>query len=212
MKSLKKFFSIIQRGTKINLKEMSTNPMKELRTWYEIAKNTERYDITRMALATDDNGQPSVRLVNMRPLNKTIDKIQFFTDMNSNKSKQIEKNNKVALLIHWPELALEILIQGEASKTSKEVNEEYLKNLEPKINYFTEVKQGSEEIPGGEVWQFIKKTSIVSEDRLKEDLPESWGGFEITPFAFQFSTGNSPFGDVVNYKLANGEWEMNKKN
>ena len=76
-------------------------PIEELRAWIEEARQQGAKEPEAMNLATVGmDGKPHNRMVLMRHFAE--DEVGFFTNLESNKSNQIEANQHVSITMWWP--------------------------------------------------------------------------------------------------------------
>src|SRR4051812_21307451 len=81
---------------------VNPNPFKQFHTWFDQALNAELPEPNAMCLSTVHEGRPESRIVLLKGI--TDEGFMFFTNYNSAKGKDIEKNNHVALNFVWLEL------------------------------------------------------------------------------------------------------------
>ncbi len=82
---------------------LAADPVQQFSEWFEQARKTDVPDPTAMILATvDSSGKPSQRTVLLKYYDN--DGYVFFTNYESRKATEIEKNPKVSLLFVWLEL------------------------------------------------------------------------------------------------------------
>ena len=68
------------------------NPFNKFNNWFNQAKKTFEFDPTAFALSSSLNNKPDVRMVLLKKI--LPDGYIFFTNINSNKGKQFNKNNQ----------------------------------------------------------------------------------------------------------------------
>ena len=94
-----------------------TDPFALFADWFAKAASTEVNDHNAVALATvDDQGMPDVRMVLLKGFDKTG--FTFYTNLGSNKARQLAANPKAALCFHWKSLNRQIRIRGTVSPVS----------------------------------------------------------------------------------------------
>ena len=86
-------------------------PLRLFAQWLEDATSTEPADPNAMALATvDANGLPNVRMVLMKGFDERG--VVFYTNMDSQKGRELGANAKAALLFHWKSRTRQIRQRG----------------------------------------------------------------------------------------------------
>src|ERR1035437_298731 len=83
--------------------QIKHNPLQQFEMWLNEAIEAKANEPTAMVLATATNdGVPSARIVLLKALSEN--EFGFFTNYSSRKGTEIDTNQHVALLFHWPEL------------------------------------------------------------------------------------------------------------
>jgi pyridoxamine 5'-phosphate oxidase len=86
-------------------------PLRLLTEWLEQATRSEPADANAMALATvDADGLPNVRMVLLKGFDESG--LVFYTNLNSQKGRELLSRPKAALLFHWKSLARQIRLRG----------------------------------------------------------------------------------------------------
>jgi pyridoxamine 5'-phosphate oxidase len=79
--------------------------------WFEEASSREPRDPTAMALATvDADGLPNVRMVLMKGFDERG--FVFFTNVDSQKGRELDRDRKGALLFHWKSLNRQVRLRS----------------------------------------------------------------------------------------------------
>src|SRR5215217_333975 len=101
----------------LHREELHTDPVAQFSTWFQQATDLGVHEPNAMTLATvDESGMPYQRTVLLKYFDK--DGFLFFTNYESRKAKQMEKNPKVSLLFPWLILERQVIIQGTVEKIS----------------------------------------------------------------------------------------------
>lgn len=93
---------------------IGAEPVRLFAAWFEEARASEPADPNAMALATvDGDGLPNVRMV----LLKGADDLGFvfYTNLESQKGRELVANQKAALVFHWKSLARQVRVRGPVS-------------------------------------------------------------------------------------------------
>jgi len=167
----------------------NVDPLPHVKNWLEDAIHAEVMEPTAMHLATvNEAGRPTARIVLLKGLENGI--FMFYTNYQSNKGKDLEKNPACALTFFWPELERQIRIEGIASRLSEAQSDLYFKSR-PKGS-----QMGA--------WASPQSTPIASRQLLEERMgqiekkyagrdslprPRQWGGFGVEPFLIEFWQG-----------------------
>jgi pyridoxamine 5'-phosphate oxidase len=166
-------------------RELKPDPFHQFELWFRQAIDSGIAEPNAMALATvDAHDQPWVRTV----LLKLYDMrgFVFFTNYESDKAHQIERNPKVSLLFPWVALGRQVKISGTAGRISSAES----------LKYFASRPRGSQigawASPQSRV---ISSRSLLDAkfDEMKRKfargevpLPSFWGGYRVVPDNIEF--------------------------
>lgn len=112
-----------QKGA-LDIDLIDSDPFAQFRKWYDQALNIDRHEPNACALATvGADLQPSARMV----LLKGIDPrgYVFFSNYLSRKGRELEHNNRAALLFYWGCLERQVRIEGLVERVSEFESDEY---------------------------------------------------------------------------------------
>jgi pyridoxamine 5'-phosphate oxidase len=92
-------------------------PLRLFAQWLDEATATEPSDPNAMALATvDADGLPDLRMVLLKGFDGRG--AVFYTNMDSQKGRELDGNPKAALLFHWKSKARQIRLRGPVEQVS----------------------------------------------------------------------------------------------
>ncbi|BAP18626.1 pyridoxamine 5'-phosphate oxidase [cyanobacterium endosymbiont of Epithemia turgida] len=195
----------------LSRKNLETEPFKQFETWFKQAVKAELTEPNAMSLATvSAKGEPSLRTVLLKYFD--TQGFVFFTNYESNKAKQIDRNYSVALLFLWLPLERQVKIKGKAAKVSTAES----------LKYFVTRPRGSKL----GAWS-SSQSSVISSRQLLEmkfnemqrkfdqgeiPLPSFWGGYRVVPHYFEFWQGRpNRLHDRFCYNLQdNKTWEIDR--
>ena len=167
--------------------DFSQNPFEMFSKWFEEAKNTkEIHDATAISLATaSGSGRPSVRMVLLK--NFSQDGFTFFTNANSQKGKNLQKNPQAEINFYWAPLGKQIRIYGKVSEVSSVESDEYFASRHIISQMGACVSRQSSEL---ESYQALQNEFQAFQESHKSEhtiiRPPHWKGFRITPQEFEF--------------------------
>ncbi|MGL5636892.1 MAG: pyridoxine/pyridoxamine 5'-phosphate oxidase, partial [Bacteroidales bacterium] len=114
---------------KLERKDLNLNPMIQFKRWMDEAIAAGELEPTAMNLATVDSHKiPHVRTVLLKDI--TAEGLVFFTNYQSNKGRQMDQNQFVAVNFFWPVLERQVRIVGKVKKTSADISDMYF-NIRP---------------------------------------------------------------------------------
>ena len=192
---------------------LPANPITLFDSWLkDAAANEIVVEANAMVLSTAADGRLSSRTVLLRDL--TQDGFTFFSNYNSRKAQQIEKNANVSLVFPWYPLERQVIVIGSASKVSKEESEKY----------FASRPRGSQI----GAWASAQSTELSSRAELEEKFanfeakwpigeqiprPDFWGGYVVKPESIEFWQGRySRLHDRIRYVKEDNNWHLKRLN
>ncbi len=191
--------------------DLPENPLELFGAWFKIAENhPEIREVNAMSLATvGRDGFPKTRVVLLKSF--SLNGFKFYTNYNSEKSGSILLNPKVCLSFFWPELEKQVIIKGEAKKTSAEDSEAYFKVRPRESQLGAWASEQSSEIPSREVLEARMENLEIQFKDKPIPRPPHWGGFEVKAMSFEFWQGRrSRLHDRFIYKLESTNWKIER--
>ncbi len=169
------------------------SPMELFRIWFAVAVQNcpgEWFEPNAMSLATaDQRGNVSVRIVLLKGVSETG--IQFFTNYESAKGKQLAINPQAAIAFHWPYLGRQIRLEGVVIKTSREVSENYFHSRPRASQISASASRQSEPLNSREALERVAQKIEQECTGQPIPLPDYWGGFELVIRRAEFWQGRS---------------------
>ncbi len=182
-------------------------PIKQFYSWLEEAYQAGLAEPNAFSLATcDQDQQPNIRTVLLKAIQN--EKLIFFSNYDSQKAKEIAVNNKVSVLFFWPNLERQVRIQATIEKTPIEISETYFESRPFVSRLGALVSRQSTRIESRQViedqMKELERKSLVK----KVTRPDYWGGYQITPFYYEFWQGRrSRLHDRLVFELKDKNWE-----
>jgi pyridoxamine 5'-phosphate oxidase len=186
--------------------DVAANPIDQFTTWWNEAIASNIDEVNAMTLATADaNGRPSARIVLLKGMSENG--FEFFTNYESNKSKEMAVNNKVALVFFWKELERQIRIEGTVSKLSEAESDKYFFSRPEESRIGAWSSPQSSVIDSREVLdEHVLQTKQAFEG-IEITRPPFWGGYIVKPACIEFWQGRSSrLHDRIAYFLENDSW------
>jgi len=194
-----------------SISELHPNPFSEFSKWFTKAETTDPDVVISMFLATvGDDGSPSGRVVLLKGFDQ--DGFRFFTNYESRKAKELEKNNKASLVFSWPNLDLQVRIEGQAIKVSDRESDEYFASRPRGSQIGAWASAQSQVIPSREFLD--KKVKEVEKKYENKEIPRPvfWGGYVVKPRIIEFmARRDSRLHDRFRYKLSqSSQWDLER--
>jgi pyridoxamine 5'-phosphate oxidase len=172
----------------LNENTIERNPIKLFEIWFNYAIEKKVLEPNAMTLATaDKNGKSSARIVLLKDYSE--EGFVFFTNYNSIKGNQLEKNPTAALVFWWGNLARQIRIEGSVEKTSTKESDEYF-NSRPRGNQLGAIV--SDQSRPVQSYSYLESEFEKISRKYKEKKvvrPNYWGGYRVIPDMIEFWQG-----------------------
>jgi len=184
------------------------DPIQLFNEWMEEAKKTEPNDPNAVSLATSNkNNIPSVRMVLLKDFSKNG--FVFYTNLNSQKGKELKQNPYAAMCFHWKSLLRQIRIVGKISLVTNEVADEYYSSraYESRIGAWAS-KQSEELKTRDQLIKSIEDYKKKFNDEKNVPRPSNWSGWNLSPESIEFwLDGDNRIHERLKYtKKSSGQW------
>ena len=184
------------------------DPVSLFKSWMDEAKQSEPNDPNAVSLATSNkNNFPSVRMVLLKGFN--TNGFVFYTNLNSQKGKELKENPKAAMCFHWKSLLRQIRINGTVTQVSDKDADVYYNSraYESRIGAWAS-KQSEELVNRKQLDETIKEFKKKYGDEKKVPRPEHWSGWNLSPLSIEFwLDGDNRIHERLKYtKGSKGQW------
>jgi pyridoxamine 5'-phosphate oxidase len=189
----------------------SLDPFEQFRHWFTEAVSSEILEPNAMTLATiNEEGKPSARIVLLKNLDDQG--FTFFTNYDSNKGKNLEKNPWVSLVFLWGELERQVRIEGKVEKINPEESDKYFNSRPIGSQLGAWASNQSQVIPNREVLDIKLKEVTQKYEGKVLPRPQHWGGFRVIPNLIEFWQGReNRLHDRLCYTLQdNQQWKRER--
>jgi len=195
--------------SKLELSELPANPIEFFTLWLNQALESTVVDPTAMTLSTvERNGQPSSRIVLLKKVEE--DRLVFYTNYHSRKSREIRARTKVAAHFYWPGLERQVNIAGIARSIDDKDSDHYFNSRPRESKIAAWASPQSEVIPDREYLEKeFDKYQKKYGDSDKIPRPAYWGGYGILPSRIEFwQGGNRRLHDRIEYRKKDERWSL----
>lgn len=187
-------------------KTANENPFEQFKLWFEKMLSAEMLEPTAFILSTSTkDGKPSSRVLLLKQFDEKG--FIFFTNYDSRKGNEIEKNPNGAMLFFWDKLERQIRIEGIIEKIPAEESDKYFQTRPYTSKLGTWASEQSS--PLSNRFKLIRQVvKYMAKYPLNVPLPPNWGGYRLIPDVFEFWQGReSRLHDRMQYnKNENGKW------
>ncbi|HWA36123.1 MAG TPA: pyridoxamine 5'-phosphate oxidase [Cyclobacteriaceae bacterium] len=187
------------------------DPIEQFEKWFDEALKSGITEPNAMHLATvNEQGKPSSRIVLLKGITKGA--FVFYTNYQSKKGNELEKNPACALTFFWPEIERQVRIEGTASRVEPEISDEY----------FQSRPRGSQIGAWASPQSAVIKDRNILEDRANQiarkfekektlPRPNQWGGYAVDPLLIEFWQGRaSRLHDRILFTKVDGAWQIHR--
>ncbi len=140
-----------------------------------------------MMLATVGNdGRPSVRAVLHKSFDMVTGRLTFFTNYNSRKSREIEAQPHVAIVMYWDRLQRQVRIEGRAERVSESESDAYFRTRPRAHQIGAWASEQSQPVQGPKT--LMARAALVTVRFLGKAIerPPHWGGYAVIPHSIEF--------------------------
>ncbi len=185
------------------------DPFELFEEWFEVAKKKEINDPNALALGTaSKDGVPSVRMVLLKGFDK--DGFIFYTNLKSQKSKELKENPNATMCFHWKSLLRQIRIVGKLNQVDDKIADDYYSTraYESRIGAWAS-KQSSVLKSRDELLNNLENFKKKYSNKNNVPRPDHWSGWNLKPSSIEFwLDGDNRIHERLKYTLDNNNnWE-----
>ena len=194
----------------LELGDLDANPIVQLNLWYHQAEEAGVAEPNAMTVSTVDYfGHPDARVVLARNINEAG--ITFFTNRESAKGKEIEKNSHASATFAWLDLHRSVRVRGDITFASDEISDTYFASRPRSSQIGAWASPQSQIIANRDE---LNAMFVEVENRFNGvDVPRPphWGGYVLSVNAIEFWQGRpSRLHDRFRYTRNGSEWTIDR--
>ena len=184
------------------------DPFELFEKWFVEAKKKEINDPNALALGTVSRECiPSVRMVLLKGFDKNG--FIFYTNLNSQKGKEIKENPNATMCFHWKSLLRQIRIVGTLKQVDNKIADDYFntRTYESRIGAWAS-KQSSILKNRDELLNTLESFKKKYNDKNNVPRPIHWSGWNLKPNSLEFCLdGDNRIHERLKYTLdKNKNW------
>lgn len=182
------------------------DPIARFSEVYARAADSESFDPARCALATaDGDGRPSVRFVLLKAFDARG--FVFYTNFESDKSRDIAENPSAALAFHWHTIGVQVRISGAVTRVSDEEADAYFATRDRGSQIGAWASKQSRSLPDRDTLNVQVTETEKRFEHVSVTRPPYWGGMRIAPDVVEFwKNRDDRLHDRWRYRCIDGEW------
>ena len=160
-------------------------PFRLFDHWLKDAAASEPRDPTAMTLATvDAEGMPNARMVLLKGVDKNG--FVFYTNMESQKGRELDRDARAALVFHWKSLNRQIRIRGPVEKVTIAEADAYFATRPKGAQIGAWASQQSRPLESR--LAFEKSVAVYGAKYALGAVPrpQYWSGYRVLPLVMEF--------------------------
>jgi len=152
--------------------------------WYNQAEKAAQFEPYGVLSTIKQDLSPAARVVLFKIIE--AENFTFCTNRQSNKSKEIFINNKVAICFYWENIAKQIRIEGTAEEISRSTAIKLFKERPREHQLASIASKQSKTLINRELLSSAYKN--VEQEFINKEVPtpDWWTGFSIKPYLYEF--------------------------
>jgi pyridoxamine 5'-phosphate oxidase len=167
---------------------MEKNPIARFREAFDRASKAGIELPEAAALATvAEGGRPSVRMVLLKGFDDQG--FVFYTNVESNKGREIARNPNVSLCFWWPPLQEQVRIEGPVTRVSDAEADAYFATRDRESQIGAWASQQSRSLDSRDVLQGAFEAASRKYADQRVPRPPYWSGYRLKPERMEFWLG-----------------------
>ncbi len=190
------------------------HPLTLFRKWLEEAeqKSAMEYPNAAVLSTVDSDGTPDARVILIKEIDS--DGLVFYTNYDSRKGRQIEKNPRASLTIYWDRLFRQVRMRGKVVKVEPERSDFYFSTRPRCSRIGAWASRQSRPLSDYEELMHRYRRYEKQFEGKEVPRPPYWGGYKFIPFEVEFWIGRDcRLHERYVYTLRDdGSWELTMLN
>lgn len=161
------------------------NPITRFQSWLEEARNSDLREPTAVALATNGlDGMPNVRMVMLKDVTEAG--FVFYTNLNSNKGRQLAADPRASLCFYWMPLGKQVRVRGSVEPIAASEADRYFASRDRMSQIGAWASRQSEPLESR--FALEKRVAEYTARFVVGEVPRPpfWSGYRLVPRELEF--------------------------
>src|SRR5262245_8448874 len=160
-------------------------PLRLFAAWFEEARRSEPSDANAMTLATvDAGGLPNARMVLLKGFDERG--FVFYTNLDSQKGRELKQNPKAALVFHWKSLARQVRLRGPLAQVADPEADSYFATRPRLAQIGAWASKQSAPLESGMAFEKAVALAMAKYAVGTVPRPPNWSGYRLNPLVIEF--------------------------
>jgi pyridoxamine 5'-phosphate oxidase len=183
--------------------DAGADPIVLFSRWFQESRAAGVLEHNAMVLATHGTEGPTTRVVLLRGFDG--EGFRFFTNYNSPKMLDVERDARVALLLFWPQMERQVRITGVAEKIHTQASDSYFAQRPRDSRIGAWSSDQSAPVRDRTELEERRERWLQRFEGKEVPRPEHWGGVRVVPNTIEFWQGGAArLHDRLKYIRAEG--------